>query len=112
MEQVGPWQLEEELAVGGMGVVYRATHAQDGRTAAVKLLKRGDARTRASFAREVRALARRLHHASAVPGRRSKTCPTSARPASIATSCRASSCPSRCASAIESGRARRRQRWR
>lgn len=36
--QVGDWVLESRLGAGGMGVVWRATHASDGRVAAVKTL--------------------------------------------------------------------------
>jgi eukaryotic-like serine/threonine-protein kinase len=37
--QVGPWMLTGVLGVGGMGIVYRARHAQSGREAALKTIK-------------------------------------------------------------------------
>jgi hypothetical protein len=36
--RIGPCRIEERLAAGGMGVVYRATHVQLGQPAAVKIL--------------------------------------------------------------------------
>ena len=64
-QRLGPWQLGDELGVGGMGEVYRARRvdgAYDGETA-VKILKRGLDSTSvlARFAQEQRALARLNH---------------------------------------------------
>lgn len=60
--RLGPYQLEEQLGEGGMGVVYRAT-GPDGRPVAVKALRQGvpaEATARYRLAREV-ATMRRVH---------------------------------------------------
>ncbi len=36
--QIGPFQLEKQIGVGGMGVVYLATYLKKGRKVALKLL--------------------------------------------------------------------------
>ncbi|MEZ6187319.1 MAG: tetratricopeptide repeat protein [Planctomycetota bacterium] len=61
--QVGPYRVLEEVARGGMGVVYRAC-AQDGTEVALKLLlshRSVEAAARARFLAEVRVLARLRH---------------------------------------------------
>ncbi|MCH7990349.1 MAG: hypothetical protein IID46_14505, partial [Planctomycetes bacterium] len=37
-QQIGPFQLEKQIGVGGMGVVYLATYLKNGRKVALKLL--------------------------------------------------------------------------
>jgi serine/threonine protein kinase len=60
--RVGEFELQSELGRGGMGVVYRAWQPSLNRPVALKrLLRSGDARTEARFAREVRALGRVDH---------------------------------------------------
>jgi tetratricopeptide (TPR) repeat protein len=64
VDQVGPYTVLSELARGGMGVVYRARHAQLGRDVAVKVLRAGkDASElqRRRFETEARTLARLRH---------------------------------------------------
>ncbi len=65
--QLGQYVLEEELGQGGMGIVYRASHAMLRRPAALKLLLRdnGQERNVERFEREVR-LTARLTHANTV----------------------------------------------
>ena len=60
--RLGPYQLQEQLGEGGMGVVYRA-NGPDGRPVAVKVLRQGvpaEAIARHRLAREV-ATMRRVH---------------------------------------------------
>jgi WD40 repeat protein/serine/threonine protein kinase len=60
--QIGEFELLSILGRGGMGVVYRAWQPSLGRQVAVKeLLKTGDAKAEARFAREVRALGKVEH---------------------------------------------------
>jgi serine/threonine-protein kinase len=53
--KLGPYTLDGKIGEGGMGVVYRATHAYLPRPAAIKILprERASARNRARFQREV-----------------------------------------------------------
>ncbi|MBK6942739.1 MAG: serine/threonine protein kinase [Planctomycetes bacterium] len=64
LHHVGPWELLELLGRGGMGVVHRARHRDDGRIAAVKVLPSVQLPTEhevTRFEREVAAV-RRLDH--------------------------------------------------
>jgi serine/threonine-protein kinase len=66
---LGPYQLLEETACGGMGVVYKARHARLGRVVALKTIRRELGTTPGAvrrFEREVRAAAR-LQHPHIVP---------------------------------------------
>jgi serine/threonine protein kinase len=59
---VGEFELLSRLGQGGMGVVYRAWQPSLGRQVALKcLLRGGDPKAEARFAREIRALARVEH---------------------------------------------------
>jgi len=59
---IGEFELLSRLGQGGMGVVYRAWQPSLGRQVALKcLLKSGDPKAEARFAREIRALGRVEH---------------------------------------------------
>lgn len=61
--RVGAYELREKIGQGGMGVVYRATHALLRRDTAVKLISPGriSAKNLARFEREVQLTARLTH---------------------------------------------------
>ncbi len=60
-ELLGQYRLEELIAEGGMGRVYRARHALLRRPTAVKVLPEPSGRARQRFEREVRLTARLTH---------------------------------------------------
>ncbi|MEL6905657.1 MAG: serine/threonine-protein kinase, partial [Planctomycetota bacterium] len=66
--RVGPYEIQEVIGRGGMGIVYEAVETELGRVVALKALDaiRVDERTRARFVREARAAAQ-LDHAAIVP---------------------------------------------
>ena len=55
------FEIEREVAIGGMGHVYRGRDRQTGQPVAVKLINRPDAQTRARFLREATVLAEIEH---------------------------------------------------
>jgi serine/threonine protein kinase/tetratricopeptide (TPR) repeat protein len=57
----GPWLVDSVLGRGGMGVVWRARHREDGRLAAVKTVALDSPALLAGFRREIAALARVSH---------------------------------------------------
>jgi serine/threonine protein kinase len=62
LRRIGDFELVSRLGQGGMGVVYRAWQPSVGRQVALKcLLRAGEARAEARFAREIRALGRVEH---------------------------------------------------
>lgn len=69
MRAIGRYEIEKELAEGGMGMVYAARDPLMKRRVAIKLLKRGYARNehlRTRFYREAEAVAK-LEHPAIVP---------------------------------------------
>ncbi|MBL4844396.1 MAG: SEL1-like repeat protein [Planctomycetes bacterium] len=66
--RIGPYEVLEELARGGMGAVYRSRDPKTGREVAIKVLLRGGQATprqRTRFDREAQAL-RKVDHANVV----------------------------------------------
>jgi serine/threonine protein kinase/TPR repeat protein len=61
VEQVGPYQVFEEIARGGQGVVLKARHASRGTVVALKLQLNADPQHHARFQREAETLARLSH---------------------------------------------------
>src|SRR5207237_4303822 len=60
--RIGEFELLSKLGQGGMGVVYRAWQPSLGRQVALKcMLRVGDPKAEARFAREIRALGRVEH---------------------------------------------------
>ncbi|MHC5082141.1 MAG: protein kinase domain-containing protein, partial [Planctomycetota bacterium] len=67
---IGPYQIQEEIGKGGMGVVYRAFHPQLKRSVALKVLIAGEDASEeaiARFHREAEAVAKLGHHPNIVP---------------------------------------------
>jgi eukaryotic-like serine/threonine-protein kinase len=65
---IGPFLLEEQIGVGGMGVVYRATYPKNNKQVAVKILAPGlinDKKLLSRFEREIKIL-KRLDHPNIV----------------------------------------------
>jgi len=66
-DRVGPYALHEKIGEGGMGVVFRATHTELGRPAAIKLLAPGrDNRERRQRLEREAELTSRLAHPNTV----------------------------------------------
>jgi serine/threonine-protein kinase len=61
--KLGPWEVQESIGEGSMGVVYRAYHAELERTGAVKVLQAigPDPDTKSRFRREALAIAHMRH---------------------------------------------------
>ena len=62
--KIGPFELEDQLGAGGMGVVYRAKYTKTGQYVALKLLPPGmeeDPKLVARFARELEILKKLKH---------------------------------------------------
>ena len=64
LTQIGSYEIEEVIAEGGMGIVYRATHRELGKEVAIKLLRTHlphDLTIIKRFRRECRALGKMQH---------------------------------------------------
>ena len=61
LTSIGPFRLEERLAEGGMGVIYRALHQYTGQTRAVKVLSITNEDQKGRFHRECETMARLIH---------------------------------------------------
>jgi len=64
-QQLGPYEIGEEIGRGGQGIVHKATDTRIGRTVAVKILHGlgpGAAATLTRFKREAQAAAKTNHH--------------------------------------------------
>ena len=59
--RIGPYEILDEVARGGMGVLYRARDPRSGRAVALKLLLIEGEATQRRFAREARAMAQLRH---------------------------------------------------
>ena len=58
---IGPYNIDERLGRGGMGVVYRAHHRTEDRGVALKTVQLADPELHTSIRREIRALSRLRH---------------------------------------------------
>jgi serine/threonine protein kinase/cbb3-type cytochrome oxidase subunit 3 len=66
--RIGPFQIEERLGVGGMGIVYRAIYTENGKEVALKVLSPGlsaNPQVIARFEREM-AILKRMRHPNIV----------------------------------------------
>lgn len=61
MERIGPYEVQEELARGGVGVIYLGRDPRLGRQVVLKLLQLDDDRSRARLDREAKAMAQLVH---------------------------------------------------
>ncbi len=70
-KQYGQWKLAQRIGMGGVGLVYLAKNTQDGKTAAVKLLRDSYSQHpegRARFKREGELTTKRLQHRNVLKG--------------------------------------------
>ncbi len=58
VDAIGPYRILNRLGGGGMGVIYRAIHVEDGRTAAVKTVRTPNRAQLSSIRTEIHALSR------------------------------------------------------
>ncbi|MFN7971080.1 MAG: tetratricopeptide repeat protein [Acidobacteriota bacterium] len=61
IQRIGPYRIDEEIARGGMGIVYRGRHAETGLEAAVKTVRVAESWLVGGIRREIHALARLRH---------------------------------------------------